>query len=77
MGIHRRLIIKYLQLAQTLARRTQSTHVSSEEALIYLHITPEKRWNLPPVHLTTRSSGSFGSNEWNAERPEYEDLLMT
>jgi|SRR6266545_3284227 len=72
------LLIKYLQLAQTLATQEPNrTHISSEETLKHLRITPEKTMELGRLLFISqlRSSGSFGSNEWNAELPkDIEDL---
>lgn len=62
----------YLQIARDLAFQQPSrTHVSSEEILRHLSLTPDKVMELGRLLFISSfiSGGSFGQNEWNAGLP--------
>lgn len=72
------LLVKYLQIARTLAMQEPSrTHVSSEEALRHLRLTPDRAMELGRVLVMSpfSSGSSFNASGWNAGLPrDIEDL---
>jgi hypothetical protein len=73
-----KLLADYLRIAQTLAlQEPDRTHVSSEEALRHLGITPDRVMELGQLLLISpvRSDCSYSSSGWNAGLPkDIEDL---
>ncbi len=72
------LLVNYLRIAQTLAlQEPNRTHVSSEEALKHLGLTPDRVMELGRFLLISPfySNGTFAQNGWNAGLPKnVEDL---
>jgi hypothetical protein len=72
------LVANYLRVAQTLAlQEPKRTHISSEEALKHLRLTPERVMELGRILVLSplRSDCSINSSGWNAGLPkEIEDL---
>lgn len=73
------LLCEYLRMIEDLAlNEPNRTHVSSEEALKHLHVTPDRVLELGRllyIESFFSSSGSFAQNSWNAGLPKnIEDL---
>lgn len=72
------MLVKYLQMARTLAMQEPNrTHVSSEETLQHLRLTPDRVVELGRLLVMSPFSSGCSSNasEWNAGLPrDIEDL---